>query len=160
MWKILLLVFVLWIFLCKVIPFILYPNYLIPSKVEKYSKIKNLSRRLKSVKKEKTLENIYNYFVKNHRGKSELNSIQDYLTLLEVFDFKTEKILGKKRFLWCHTQNRMFKSILINTGQFKPKEVRIQRIFFKSTFIHQYLLVTVGKKVIKIDPVYKIYLSI
>lgn len=86
MWKILLLVFVLWICLCKLIPFILYPNYLIPSRVEDYSKMKNLARKLKSSKKEKTLQNVYNYFIKNHRGKSELNSIQDYFTLLKVFD--------------------------------------------------------------------------
>ncbi len=135
-------IILIYLLICKAWPFFLYPNYF---------------KKLKGKNKIETLENISNYMNKIYSGFDNMFKMKSLFTVFQIGDFNTDKILNKKQFLWCHNQNRLIKSILINTGQFDENEIKIQRNYLWSFFIHQWLLINVEEKKIKIDPFYRIF---
>ena len=154
---VILYVLLVYILFCKVWPYFLYPNYFKKSKIEDYDNIKKLASKLKNKNKIETLKNVSNYMNETYFSYERVFQIKSILTLFNIGDFDTKNILNKKQFLWCHNQNRLFKSILVNTDLFNEKEIKIEKRYFKSFFIHQWLSVNVGEKIIKIDPYYKIF---
>jgi hypothetical protein len=149
-----LILIALWLVFAIFIPFILFPNYLIKPKIKETYKIRQIANKLKNKNPEKTLENAYSFVVKNHYGIG--NSFRNKLHYFwALFNNNVENNIGKKTYIWCHTQNLILKTILFNTGQFNKENVKIK--WTVGQYIHQYLMVKVGNKIIKIDPFYKVY---
>lgn len=155
--RILLYLVAVYVIFCKILPFCFYPNYLRKSRVENYPDLKNLSLRLKGDDQLQTIKNIWDYMQQTYSGSDEVLNINNLLSVFLLGDFSTDKILNKKQFLWCHSQNRLFKSILLNTGKFKEEDVVIQRKIFASFFIHQWLVVNIEGKKVKMDPYYNLF---
>ncbi|MFA5917301.1 MAG: hypothetical protein WC850_03665 [Candidatus Gracilibacteria bacterium] len=150
-------IFSSYLLFCKLLPYFVYPNYFKKSKIENYLELIQLSSELKGKNKIETIENIYEYFKNTYSGKNKVLKLKNLLTVLYIGDFKTNNILSKKVFLWCHTQNRLFKSILVNTKMFKESEIITQKRYFISIFIHQWLYIKLEDKEVKIDPYFGIF---
>ncbi|NTV41203.1 MAG: hypothetical protein HGA61_02930 [Candidatus Moranbacteria bacterium] len=159
-------IIILYLLLLKVLPFVLYPNYLLPGKVEKYPSLVKLSMEIRGKDKKETLENVFRYLRKYHHSEDKIWKWENLATLFWIGDFSTQSMLEKKCFLWCHTQNRLLKSLLVNSGIFDENEIKIGRMFFLnskfpyqgiSVFIHQYLLIYINGTIFKIDPFYNIF---
>lgn len=162
---VLLLLFILYVLFLKALPFVLYPNYLLPGKVERYPALVLLSEKLRGKDRRETLENAFRYLREHHASDHAIRKWGNIRTLFLIGDFSTEPYFDRDCFLWCHTQNRLLKSILVNSGMFTEGDVRIGRMFwfnrnsptFKfSVFIHQYALVDIGDAIMKADPFYGI----
>ncbi|MDB5238406.1 MAG: hypothetical protein JWM46_676 [Candidatus Kaiserbacteria bacterium] len=141
-----------YLFFCKLWPFVFYPNYLRKAKIETYPELTELAARLKGSDRVETLRSAYAYMQDTYTGYREIWRIKNLRTLIRIGDFSTEKILSRKQFLWCHTQNRLLKSILVHTGDFTEKEIVIKRVFDRSFFIHQWLSVQANKHIYTVDP--------
>lgn len=154
LWLVVLLIMGIWLLFAIVIPFVLFPNYLIRPRIKETSKIKRISAKLKGKNQEQTLKNVYNFVIENHYGirTSFLNKVRYFWTL---FSNDVENNIGKKKCIWCHAQNILLKTILINTKQFIEEDIKIK--WSVGFFIHQYLLVRIKNKEVKLDPFYKIY---
>lgn len=159
-------IFISYILFFKVLPFVLYPNYLLPGKIERYLALVQLARSLRGKDKKETLENVFQYLRKYHRSEKTIWKWENLATLFWIGDFSTKPMLRKKCFLWCHTQNRLLKSLLVNSGIFDESEIKIGRMFFLnskfpyqgiSVFIHQYLLIYINGTIFKIDSFYDIF---
>ena len=148
---------IIYLIFCKLWPYFLYPNYLKKSKIENYPKLVKLALKLKGNDNLQTIENVYSYMQQTYSGDGEAWRLKSLLSIFWLGDFSTEKILSKKQFLWCHSQNRLFKSILVNTGLFKKDEIVVRKRFFTSFFIHQWLVVKVDGREIVVDPYYNIF---
>ncbi|OGG55697.1 hypothetical protein A3D71_02135 [Candidatus Kaiserbacteria bacterium RIFCSPHIGHO2_02_FULL_55_20] len=144
--------FAAYILFCKLWPYFLYPNYFLKSKVERYPELVELSSKLRGENPLQTAENAYAYMQRTYTGYTDAFKIRSLLTIFQFRDFSTKNLLNKKQFLWCHTQNRLLKSILVNTGHFKESDVVIKRRLFFIFFIHQWVSLRVDGKEIKIDP--------
>jgi hypothetical protein len=92
-----------------------------------------------------------------YSGNNDVLKVKNLLSVFNFGDFSTKSILNKKIFLWCHNQNRLFKSFLVNTGLFNENDVVIQKRLFTSFFIHQRLEIDIDDKKIEIDPYYNIF---
>jgi len=159
--------FLLYVLLLKALPFVLYPNYLFPGKVERYLTLVEYARKLRGSNREETLRNAFTYLREYYPSDHAIWKWESLKSLLLIGDFSTEPYLGKPSFLWCHTQNRLLKSLLVNSGHFREDEIRIGRMFFRnhnsptfgfSVFIHQYVLVDLDNRTtVKIDPFYGIF---
>ncbi len=104
---------------CKLWPYCLYPNYLLKSKVERYPELVELASGLRDNDTLRTVQNVHTYMRRTYTGHGDMFKIRSLLSVFKLGDFSTKEILGRKQFLWCHTQNRLFKSILMNTGAFQ-----------------------------------------
>ena len=154
--KIVLGIIFLWILLGIVITFIIFPNYLFKPKIKTTKKIKQVANKLKDKNPQKTLKKIYNFIIKNHYGisKSAKNKI---FYLGRLFKNDVEENLENKIYLFCHAQNLMLNTLLINTKQFEEKDIKVKWFIDYTLIIHQYLLVSMGNKKVKLDPFYRIY---
>ncbi|MBI5457772.1 hypothetical protein HY971_03545 [Candidatus Kaiserbacteria bacterium] len=144
--------FATYILFCKLWPYFLYPNYFLRSRIERYPELVELSSKLRGADALQTARNAYAYMRRTYTGYTDAFRIRSLLTVFQFGDFSTRELLNKKQFLWCHTQNRLLKSILVNTGDFSEGEVAIKRTFFPIFFIHQWISLEVNGKKIKIDP--------
>lgn len=154
--KIVLWIIVLWILLGIVIPFILFPNYLFKPKIKTTKKIKQVANKLKDKNSQKTLKKIYDFLIKNHYGISK-STKNEIIYLGKLFHNNVEKNLGNKSYIFCHAQNLMLKTLLINTEQFKEEDIKVKWVIGSNLIIHQYLIIKVSNKKIKVDPFCKIY---
>ncbi len=100
---ILLYALILYVLLLKALPFVLYPNYLLPGKVERYPALVELSETLRGKDRKETLENAFAYLRKHHKSDDRIWIGKNLLTLLRVGDFSTKSYLDEDCFLWCHT---------------------------------------------------------
>lgn len=142
---------------CKAWPYFLYPNYFWKSKIEQYLELRELAATLTDVDRLKTVENVYAYMRRTYSGYGEDRRVTSLLSVFEIGDFSTRSILHKKRFLWCHTQNRLFKSILVNTGKCSADEVKIKRLFLRSVYMHQWISIGLDGKTSTIDLFYGVF---
>ena len=97
-------IFFLYILLLKVLPFVLYPNYLLPGKVERYPAIVALALELRGKDKRETLENAFAYLREHHASNDKIWKWKNLSTLFLVGDFSTEPYFDRECFLWCHTK--------------------------------------------------------
>lgn len=148
---------VAYIIFCKVWPYCFYPNYLMKSRIENYTELIRVASKLKNIDKLQTIENVYKYMQQTYVGHNAVLKIRNLLSVFKLGDFSTKEILDQKQFLWCHTQNRLFKSILVNTGTFKENEILIQKSLWDSFFIHQRLFFKLNGKRIIVDPYYGMF---
>ncbi|MAG39767.1 hypothetical protein CMI41_02265 [Candidatus Pacearchaeota archaeon] len=160
-----------YILVFKLVPFVIYPNYLLGSKVENYPAMRRLSKRLTERTRLETFENVYRYVKKNYSGGSEGLNPRNWLELLNIGDFSTESMLRRKGFVWCHNQNRIMRSLLINTGKFKEEDIKVKYSFWQTKLLgktrpssylwkwiatHQWLEIKLNGKMVFVDPFYRI----
>jgi hypothetical protein len=138
-----------------ILPFIVFPNYLFRRKLRRTMELENLAQKLKERSPLKTLKNSFNFVITNHYGLDE-SFKNKFFHLANLFHNNPNNYLGKKHYLFCHTQNLFLKTILILTGQFSEEEIKVKWSIGKSFIIHQYLLIKVGNRIIKADPFYRI----
>ena len=148
--RIIILIISLWFVLAIIFPFILFPNYLIKPKISYSPKIKGIVFKLRSKNKNQTLKNIYSYIVDNYCNKRWYR----IFFLHKMFFWNTNKLLSRKQFLWCHSQNKILIDLLINSGQFKREDIKIKWVLSRNLTIHQYLIVNSR---IKIDSFYRMF---
>ncbi|MCE9541350.1 hypothetical protein K8R03_02200 [Candidatus Kaiserbacteria bacterium] len=153
-------VFVTYVLFCKAWPYFLYPNYFRPSRIEEYPELQLLARQLVGPNQSATLRNVYEYMRSTYTGSGSVLKTGSLLSVFRFGDFSTRGILGKRQFLWCHTQNRLFKSILMNTGMFPEKALRIRYRLFSSFFIHQWVEVEFSGEKFIIDPHYHVFTAL
>ncbi|MFA7309977.1 MAG: hypothetical protein WC050_03680 [Candidatus Paceibacterota bacterium] len=146
-----------YLFFCKVWPYCLYPNYLLRSRIERYPELIKLASELRSADKYQTVENVYRYMQDTYTGHTDLLKVRSLLSVFQLGDFSTKEMIDKNQFLWCHNQNRLFKSILVNTGMFADDEIQIKRRLVRSFFMHQWLSLEFDGKRITVDPYYGIF---
>ncbi|MEI7621016.1 MAG: hypothetical protein WCJ51_00610 [Candidatus Moraniibacteriota bacterium] len=139
---------------------------MLASKVENYPALITLANSLCGKNQQETLENTFQYLCKHHQSENAIWQWKNLATLFWVGDFSTQKVLEKECFLWCHTQNRLLKSLLVNSEMFNESDIQIGRMLFFnskfpyqgiSVFIHQYLLVRIDGTIFKVDPFYNIF---
>lgn len=150
-------ILIIYLIFCKAWPYFLYPNYFKKSKIENYPELAALALKLKGDSKFQTIENVHRYMWQTYSGNGDAWRLKSLLSVFWLGDFSTEKILNKKQFLWCHAQNKLFKSILVNTGMFNESEVIVQKRFLTSPFIHQWIVLEADDKKITLDPYYNIF---
>jgi hypothetical protein len=120
-------------------------------------KIDILAKKLSKGSREAVLKRVYAHVKSIYLGKGNSYNLRN---ILKLRDFKTEKILKKKEFFFCHTQNRVLIDLLIATKKFKIKDIKIRKELFKHLYIHQYIEVDLKNKKFKLDPFYKIFQEI
>ena len=143
--KILLIIITLWILLCKLTPYLVYPNYFITSKTVYNPILRDKAHSLKSRNKEKTLYNIYNFMIKNFDSVNKRFTLEALFKLFKIPDYNLDKIIDKKEYFYCHTQNRLLTALLLNSGQFSEDQIKIKKELFKTFTIHQYVIVDFGR---------------
>ena len=136
------------IVLAYVIGFLITPNHVFYTKIKRTNKLREIAKKLKSKKKEKTLKEVYNY-VTSHFSHEKYNFI---LQGHKLFYTDVEKLLQKKQFAQCTLQNLALITLLINTGQFKESDFKRRWKIIHGIVLHQYVLVGIGGKVEKVDP--------
>jgi hypothetical protein len=142
---------------CKAWPYFLYPNYFRTGRVETYTELTDLARGLRGADRIQTLENVYGYMQRTYAGSNDVRALKSLVSLFHTGDFSTRKLLNVPQFLWCHTQNRLMKSLLVNTGMFDEDDIQIHRRFFRTFFIHQWICVNVEDRTVMADPYYNVF---
>ncbi len=135
------------------LPMLLFPNHIFKTRIQKTEKLRKFAARFKEKDKEKTLKNIYNFVAGNY--SSERHNL--FLLLWKHFYTDVEKLTEKKQFLPCHVQNLILVTLLMNTGQFKEKEIERKETITVFGAAHQYLFVKINGKKLKIDPFFDIW---
>lgn len=139
-----------------ILPLFVIPNLaFIKTKIQKTKRLREFSKKFKSKNKEKTLKNVYNFVIKNYKGKEQRYKVA--LLLPKVYFQDVEKIIKKNQFLHCHIFDRVFITLLINTGQFYEEDFEIKLQISSFGTIHQYLIVKLNGKRIKVDPFCRVF---
>lgn len=146
---IVLIAIVTWITLAIILPFLIFPNQLIKTDIQRTKKIKQLANKLKAKTQEQTLRNVYNYVTKNYEGREKKYKLACYPRL---FLYDVNKLIQKRQFIACHIQNHVTRTLLVNTGQFKESDIKRKWTITKFITIHQYLIVKTDKAKYYIDP--------
>lgn len=137
-----------------VLPVLFLPNQLVfRTKIQRTEKIKRIAMKLRGKTKEETLKNVYNYVLRNYEGVDEKYKLA---WLPGLFLYDVDKIVDKRRFLACHIQNLVLRTLLLNTGQFSEDEIARKQTISWFLTTHQYLIVDFGKVRYKIDPFFKV----
>ncbi|HWQ60652.1 MAG TPA: hypothetical protein VN420_05940 [Candidatus Fimivivens sp.] len=88
---ILLYALILYVLFLKALPFVLYPNYMLPGKVERYPALVELSERLRGKDKRETIENAFAYLREHHGSDDKIWIRENLMTLFRVGDFSTSR---------------------------------------------------------------------
>lgn len=148
-----------YLFICKAWPYFLYPNYLSPSKIERYPELIALAHTLRASDKLQTARNVYQYMRRTYMGHERVIAPRSLLSIFWIGDFSTRSIFDRTQFLWCHTQNRLYKSLLIGTGLYSEDEIIIEHRYWRSVFIHQWVTLSIENMILTVDPYYDIFSS-
>jgi len=89
-------------------------------------------------------------FVKNHFSNEGYNLIFQILKQVYITD---KKLLSKKQFAQCTLQNRVLTRLLIKSGKFKKEDIK--KKWWPFFGVHQFLIISTGKKRFIVDPFYK-----
>ena len=147
-------VLIIWFLFGTIIPYLLLAWYLRTSRISKSEELLRISKKLKKSDKEKTLKNVYKYIVNNYEGDSyQLNP----LNLLQLRNFTLKEMLKKRKFLWCYSHIKLLYGLLVSTGQFSRKDIKIKWEISRHLAIHQYSIIKIEDKKYRIDPFYKIF---
>lgn len=141
-----------WFILASIICYLILPDQKFETKILKTKKLKKVAKKLKGKTKDQTVRNIYNYIRKRYIG-----SRQKYKLFIvpRLFWHNADKLLDKKDiFLACHILNKIMITLLINTGQFKRKDIQRKHYVTYLLTIHQYLIVKAGRNQYKVDTFY------
>ena len=152
--QIILIIIIGWIFFAIILPFLILPNQLFKTDLQRTKQIKKLAEKLKAKTREQTLRNIYKYVTKTYEGKEKKYKLANYPRL---FLYNVNNLIKKRQFIACHIQNHVTKTLLINTSQFKESDIKRNWTITKFLTIHQYLVVKIKKAKYKVDPFFRTF---
>jgi hypothetical protein len=139
-----------------IVPSLITPNLgFIKTPIRKTEELRKFSKKFKSDDREKTAKKAYEWIIKRYRGKEDRYKV--ILLFPKVFFQNEEKIIGNGQFLHCIVHNRVFMTILINTGQFSEEDFQKKLEISDFGTIHQYIIMKIGDKKYKVDPFYRIF---
>jgi hypothetical protein len=147
-------VVILYLVLRSLIPFIIFPGYLFDSPIKRTENLRKVAKRLMKTTKEQTLKNIFDYTFNNHGGIA--GTIKKFTLLKNLFLNNPEELINEKVPLYCHSQNLIIKTLLVNTNQIKERDIKVKWQLGTDLGIHQYLLVEINNKFFKVDSFYNI----
>jgi len=135
-----------------ILPFLLFPNFLIIRPIQRTKKLQRLAKKLKTRNKEKTFRNVFNYVQKEY--SSEPWKVPS--DLYKGFIWRVSDYIDIKQFMPCNVQSAALVALLLNTGQFTKRDFipKIRVEWFG--FIHKYYNVIVGNKIFVADPYYNL----
>lgn len=141
---ILLYFFSVFFILRLIVPFYGFFKARLPHKIPSYfeEKIRILNNESDSDKE--FVYNCYSFITSKYYG----NKVKTFID----FSYAFQDIFSHKDgYLPCTVQNELLRIMLIRSGRFQEKDIRIAVTFF-DFFIHQYLLVKVQSDWIPVDP--------
>jgi hypothetical protein len=100
--------------------------------------------------KEKILRKSFDWVI-NQFSNEKYNLV---LLSPKLFLTSDKQLMKRKQFAHCTLQNRILAKLLIESGQFKKKDIRKKWVIFWG--IHQYLIINVDGKKFKADPFFRI----
>jgi len=151
-WSWIIIIVLVYFLLVLIIPFLIFPGFLIGREFKVTEKTRKIASKLKGRDKEKTLRNVFNYVTRMYSSEK----YKLFLQLHKHFYTDIDEIIDKKQFLPCHGQSFAFVTLLISTGQFKIKDLERRITITNYGLIHQHYLIRVENKVFKVDPFYEI----
>jgi hypothetical protein len=149
--KIIIAIIMIWILITIAIPFFVFPGYIFKSKTRKTKHLQKIASKLKRKDPEKTLKNTYHMVLKHCYGYKKMS----FAGIKELFVYNPEKLITQRKFAWCHSQNIAIRNLLINTGQFRRKDLKLAWRITPKLTIHQYSIITIKNKKFKVDPFYR-----
>jgi hypothetical protein len=160
--EILALFILAWIIFAIIIPYIYLPNFLFKEKIESSKEIKLIAKKLIARNKEETLKKVYHYVsihFQDYKQEFDLKNLDKFYELFKLHNYSVKRLLSfkHKEFMWCYAQVKVILSLLRNTGKFSDKDLRIKIVLSPYFSIHQYALIKIGNKKIKVDPFYRIH---
>ncbi|MBU3913154.1 MAG: hypothetical protein KKE50_03605 [Nanoarchaeota archaeon] len=151
----LIFIIVVYLLIVFILPLFLFPNHLFKTRIRKTQFLKKFAKKFKGNSKEKTLRNIYDYIITNYDGFNQAYNL--FFLPYKHFYTSVERIVLKKQFLPCHVHNLVLITLAINTGQFQEKDFERREVMGITGVLHQYVLVKLNTKTVKVDSFYKIY---
>ena len=132
------------------IPLLVLPNYLIYKPKHKITskKLKEVVKKLDKIKDDERFAKGALNFLKSKYQVS--GPITFFAHLHKLFWHNPNKIIERSGFSYCHVQNMMLKTILLESGRFKEEDIKMKLTF--TGVIHQYLVVKVNGGWIEFDP--------
>ena len=92
-------------------------------------------------------------YIINNFSREKYNFI---LQFYKLFYTDVEKLLQKKQFAQCTTQNLILITLLVNTGKFKESDFERKWTTTHLIVLHQYILAKIGHRVFKVDPLLRV----
>lgn len=90
------------------------------------------------------LELAYSYVTTTYTG-SRLKTVTQFWKAFQ------NPLLAQPGFLPCTAQNYLLRTMLVTSGRFVESDIEVRVMPF-NFFIHQYLRITVGQRVLDVDP--------
>lgn len=152
----------IWCLFAIIIPAIYLPNFLFKERIETNKEIAKIAKKIKKPTKTKTLQEAY-HFVNRHfedyEKEFDLKHLDRFYELFELHNYKVKRLLRfhNKKFMWCYAQVKVLLSLLKNTGKFKESDLKVKMTLSPHFTIHQYAIIKIGNKKIKVDPFYRIF---
>ncbi len=139
--------FLVFVGLRLVVPFMGFGRFRLPHEIPQEIKNKIVALENSAADQSQYLEAAYNLVIsKWHAGR--MNTV-----LLAPLAFRTNllKIWNAPGFAHCNTQNYMLFVLLAGSKYFTDTDVLPRCVMF-NLFIHQYLKVKVGERIVDVDP--------
>lgn len=145
-----LLIIVIYFLISFFIPLFILPNYLIFKPKHKITnqKLKEEAKILSKIKdKAAVLKSAVDFVTKRYCPSGPIIFL---FHLPRLFWNNPNKIIEREGFAYCHVQNLMLKTILIESGKFNEAEIKTKINF--TLVIHQYLQIKIKDRWIDVDP--------
>jgi hypothetical protein len=145
-------IFALYIGIVFILPHFILPNYsLIKTKHKVTSKeLTNIFKKLNKIKDDEKFVKAALIYISKHYKTTE-NPLIFISHFPKLFWYNPNKIIKQKGFAYCHIQNLMLKTILIESGRFKPEQIQTKTTISSIT-THQYMILTINNKKLHLDP--------
>lgn len=119
----------------------------IPNKLpEDMQRVVNILKRSRS--KEACIRKAYDILTRKYKGYR----IQTYTKLPQAFDRDVNVLWRRRGFIHCHNFNYLMRILLIKSGKFTTRDIRIRLAMIWYVSIHQYLRIRINKrKFINVD---------
>lgn len=145
-----LIIILLYFLVAFLIPIFILPNYLLFKPKHKITnpRLKQVIKKLNKIKnKEKFAKAAFLYVTRNYHPSDPITFL---FHLPKLFWHNQNKIIESPGFAYCHVQNLMLKTILLESKRFKQPEIKTKINF--TTVLHQYLQVKIKNNWVEMDP--------
>jgi hypothetical protein len=140
----------LYLIITVLLPALLLPNYLIYKphyKITSKKLVKEIRRLNKIKDDEKFVKAAFDFVTKRYQSADPLTFL---FNLPRLFWHNPNKIIHQKGFAYCHVQNLILKTILLESKRFKEDQITTKLTL--TVIIHQYLVLKTNKLNIELDP--------
>lgn len=117
-------------------------------KITKPGLLKAIAKVKASKSQRDALETAYDIVTTRYGGKR----FHTYLFFWKAFQKNPNRLWERNEFLHCTHMNYLLRLLLIESGWFKEREIKLGYALVWYVSIHQYLKVKVGEKWTAVDP--------